>query len=141
MVRSIPVLLLLVIVLVPRSMLAASSQSDVYREAFAAFAKKYGKAYGSSEEREARFAAFKVNYLFVEEENDKGRDFVLALNEMSDWTSEEMNDSHSSAKGLGVFRRRPMVMGLQMSNVGHVEVEDGRSRGFLGLRNSQRRAD
>jgi len=70
-------------------------------QAFQAFVQKFGRVYSSKQEEQARFAAFKGNYAFIERVNAQGKPYTLAVNEFADQTPQEFG-----AGRLGLSSRK-----------------------------------
>ena len=63
---------------------------DEKEAAFTQWMMKQGKSYGTSTEKEFRFATFSANYDFVAESNAKQSQYWLELNKFADLTKEEL---------------------------------------------------
>lgn len=87
-----------------------TAQGPSVEAEFESFISRFGRDYGSQQERDVRFAIFKANYELVQSENAKGLPYSLAVNEFSDMTSAEFRAGH---------------LGL--------EIGDGAGGGFLRL--------
>jgi len=70
------------------ALLAVARVEPDVRQAFEQYIKDFGKRYAADEKQE-RFAAFKENYEYILQENDKGHSYKLGLNPFSDQSSDE----------------------------------------------------
>lgn len=69
-------------------------KKDEYERAFGHFVQRFGKVY-REEERAARFAAFKANYMRIASENAKGNSYQLGVNAFADMTPEEFASEYA----------------------------------------------
>jgi len=80
------------------------SDEDEYHTAFRKFKERFGRVYKDAAEETARFAVFKTNLLFIEEENSKNENaYELGVNDFTDLTLEQFSATHfgykSTSKG------------------------------------------
>merc|ERR1712183_30726 len=80
-----------------------AAQADYAKVQFASFKEKYGKQYASQAEKDMRFDIFKTYLAKMEEHNQSGATWYMAVNEFSDLTQDEFESIYASG-----YKRMPM---------------------------------
>merc|ERR1719231_638661 len=73
--------------------------ADEYRTAFNAFKQQFGRDYKDEAEEEAKFAVFKENLMFINQENKKNSNgYELGINDFTDLTMEQFSSTYFGFK-------------------------------------------
>eukprot|EP00928_Gymnodinium_smaydae_P011413 TRINITY_DN14214_c0_g2_i1.p1 TRINITY_DN14214_c0_g2~~TRINITY_DN14214_c0_g2_i1.p1 ORF type:complete len:460 (-),score=102.75 TRINITY_DN14214_c0_g2_i1:438-1817(-) len=99
---------------------AAAATSKIL-EAFEDFQRRFHKHY-RPEEVHRRFAAFRENYLFIEEHNGKDKTFDVGLTPFADLTREEFKRDYTLSGGNGTAAR-PLLAG-RLDDLGVLEFKN-----------------
>jgi len=83
--------------------LTLASQADFAKLQFAKFKEQHGKQYRSAAEQNMRYNIFKANLAKIEEHNQSGATWHMAVNQFSDLTQAEFEALH-----MGGYKKLPM---------------------------------
>jgi len=96
-----------------------AAQADYAKVQFASFKTKYEKQYSSQAEKDMRFDIFKTNLEKINEHNQSGATWYMAVNEFSDLTQAEFESLYT-----GGYKRMPMSGVGGSRNKGVKKVKD-----------------